>query len=231
MGVLSNMWVEGHMDRGVGRRVTTAEASFQGRKGMLASGDAECVRIAGMDGWTARRVGKALALPDEWEAVAEEAMLTALYYKFAPGTDALNALMATGEAVLLEAAPWDRERHWGCGMRLVDLQRAITAGTAPAACGLGRCLAAIRLLRHDESSYGVFARWDMSHDGGVTWIGPSLASSMRAWHAQDMLQGALVRPHEGVLARVPATLPTGGGTSGADGAAMAAAADAARDAG
>jgi hypothetical protein len=55
---------------------------------------------------------------------------------------------------------------------------------------------------------------------------------MRSWHAQGMLQGALVRPHEGALALVRATpTATHSGAGGAGGTAMAAAADAVRDAG
>jgi predicted NAD-dependent protein-ADP-ribosyltransferase YbiA (DUF1768 family) len=232
-GVLSNMSTEGHYDWGLGLRVTTAEASFQGRKALLSSGDAACLRVAAaIDGYAARQAGKALTLNNAWDAVAEEAMLAALYYKYAPGTDALNQLMATGDAVLLEAAPWDPQRIWGCGMRLPLLQAALKAGTAPTSCALGRALASIRMLRHDDASYDVFARWDISHDGGATWLGPSPASMMRAWHAQGMLRDVRVRPHEGQLARVRAVAPTPpSGEAGADGVAMAAAAAAARDAG
>lgn len=71
-----------------------------------------------------KRLGRQLKHYDkygaEWEAIKNDVMYNAVVFKFSnPDNDLRNQLLATGDAQLIEASPYDS--YWGAGVAKDDL--------------------------------------------------------------------------------------------------------------
>lgn len=61
----------------------------------------------------AKRMGRAVPLRPDWDAVKDDVMRRAVEAKFAAHEDLVDRLLATGDEELIEAAPGDY--YWGAG--------------------------------------------------------------------------------------------------------------------
>lgn len=60
----------------------------------------------------AKRAGRRVALRPDWESIKLDVMEAGLRYKFAPGKELANKLIATGDAELVEGNTWN-DTFWG----------------------------------------------------------------------------------------------------------------------
>jgi len=60
----------------------------------------------------AKKRGREINIYDDWDARKDDVMRKALAYKFAPGTEAAELLLATNMDYLVEYAPWG-DVYWG----------------------------------------------------------------------------------------------------------------------
>jgi ribA/ribD-fused uncharacterized protein len=84
------------------------EAAFQARKNSAKSRE-----FSNLDGFAARKLGRAVHLRPDWPEVKGYIMGEILRLKFAKSTVLGDMLVATGDAYLVEDAPWDA--YWGNG--------------------------------------------------------------------------------------------------------------------
>lgn len=92
-----------------GERFPTAEHAYQAAK-CMRSDEFRMIRDAPSPG-AAKRMGRKIAIRDDWEAVKEKVMLSVVRAKFA---DAYlrRRLASTGTAELIEGNNWG-DRFWG----------------------------------------------------------------------------------------------------------------------
>jgi len=101
-----------------GKVYQTTEHFYQSRK-TLDPGERERIRNLPTPG-EARYVGSRVELRWGWEDIKSGVMLVALRAKFAQHPDLAEELLATGDAVLHENAPWGS--YWGyAGGRGLDM--------------------------------------------------------------------------------------------------------------
>jgi ribA/ribD-fused uncharacterized protein len=94
----------------LGVRYPTVEHAYQAMK-TLDRAARERVAALPTPG-QAKRAGRTLPLRADWERTKVVAMLDLLRQKFAPGTEHARALLATGDAELVEWNRW-HDRTWG----------------------------------------------------------------------------------------------------------------------
>ncbi len=93
---------------------TTAEAAYAAAK-TRDEGERECIRAAPSPA-AAKRLGRRVDLRSDWEHVKDDVMRSILEAKFAVA-ELRDALLATGDAELLEGNTWG-DVYWGvCGGR------------------------------------------------------------------------------------------------------------------
>jgi ribA/ribD-fused uncharacterized protein len=92
-----------------GLRFTCSEAVFAAAK---CADPADRVRFVGVDGYTAKRLGRQVRLRPDWDAVKVDVMRKVLRLKFAPGSALAQRLLDTGDAELIEGNWWN-DRFWG----------------------------------------------------------------------------------------------------------------------
>ena len=85
-----------------------AEAAFQSFKVPL------CKRsmFINKNGYEAKRLGRLVKLPSNWDAVRTEAMMTVIYEKFKQNADLRERLLATGNEHIQEDNDWN-DKFWG----------------------------------------------------------------------------------------------------------------------
>lgn len=88
----------------------TAEHAFQARK--LANPELIPQLLACATPTAAKRYGRAAAMRPDWEAVKLGVMRDVLLMKFGAGTHLSGALLATGDALLVEGNTWG-DYFWG----------------------------------------------------------------------------------------------------------------------
>lgn len=99
-------------------RCWTAEALYQAQKAVRAGDGEFALRIAReQDPRVAKTLGRSVPFTSEqlagWESGRYAAMRRVAYLKFSGCGAAGRALLATGDAELVEVAPWDA--FWGLG--------------------------------------------------------------------------------------------------------------------
>lgn len=86
-----------------------SEAAFQAQK---CADDGEKKRFASIGGVDAKRMGKRVALREDWEQVKFSVMTDIVREKFMQNPDLANKLRSTGNARLEEGNTWG-DRTWG----------------------------------------------------------------------------------------------------------------------
>ena len=113
----------------------TPEAYYASRKTTDAS-VREMIALANAPG-EAKRAGRRVPLRGDWEQIKESAMFQALRWKFRPGTEAFDILMATDAYQLIEHTNWG-DQYWG---------RSIATGEGQNR--LGKMIMVFRQLGHE----------------------------------------------------------------------------------
>ena len=106
---LSNFYEGAPLDLD-GKIWATAEHYFQAQKAR-SEYQVEAIRCASSPG-KAKQMGRRCTLRADWEAVKVDVMLCAVRAKFGQHADLGDALIATGDALLVEGNTWD-DRIWG----------------------------------------------------------------------------------------------------------------------
>ncbi len=91
----------------------TVEHYFQSAKGATEK-DREYVRKATSPRY-ARERGRTIKLTPCWDEQKDRVMLFALRAKFKQNPNLAEVLLGTGDAKLVEQAPWDVNSYWGIG--------------------------------------------------------------------------------------------------------------------
>lgn len=91
-----------------GVQYSCAEAAFQSFKVPL------CKRnmFIGKNGYEAKRLGRLVKLPSNWDAVRTEAMMTVVREKFMQNPDLKQKLLATENEYIQEDNVWN-DKFWG----------------------------------------------------------------------------------------------------------------------
>lgn len=115
-----------------GAEWATVEHYFQGQK---CAATAEIVRAAPTAA-AAKRLGRRATLRADWDRARDHVMAIGLCAKFTQWPELRERLLATGDAVLIEAAP--RDCYWGIGadgggrnrlgQLLMDVRTALVSG-------------------------------------------------------------------------------------------------------
>lgn len=93
---------------------SNAEAAFQSAK----TTDPELRRqFCNLSGADAKRFGRRVPLRPDWDRVKDDVMYRVIRAKFAQNSELTRALLATGDALLVEENTWN-DTYWGvCGNR------------------------------------------------------------------------------------------------------------------
>ena len=92
-----------------GYKFTCSEALFQALK---CKHKKDIDKFVGIDGYTAKRIGRKIELRSDWNEIRLNAMKTALYVKFVNNIGLRSALRNTGDIELIEVNSWN-DRYWG----------------------------------------------------------------------------------------------------------------------
>jgi len=131
---LSNFWREDLTIDDV--TYPTAEHAFAAAK---ACAPVDRLRVlAALGPGEAKGRGRRVALREDWEEVKYDVMRVVLAHKFDLGTDLADALLSTGDALLVEGTYW-RDEVWG-----VDLTKGHRDHRSPGRNWLGTLLMARR---------------------------------------------------------------------------------------
>lgn len=138
---LSNFWEE-PFDCG-GRIVPTAEHAFQAQKARGQKAVQDLILRASTPSH-AKRLGRRVRLPENWNEIRVEVMRKIIEFKFAEGSVLAQRLIDTGDEHLMEGNTWG-DTFWGCVREPKDV------GTWVGANNLGILLMERRKeLRHDD---------------------------------------------------------------------------------
>lgn len=65
-----------------------------------------------MDGGQAKKLGRQVTLRPDWEQIKDSVMEEVIHWKFKCNKDLAEALINTGDAILIEGNTWN-DRYWG----------------------------------------------------------------------------------------------------------------------
>lgn len=63
--------------------------------------------------YDAKKLGRDSTVREDWDSIKEEIMMRGLRYKFSNDSELAEMLLNTGQAEIVEKAPWDE--YWGAG--------------------------------------------------------------------------------------------------------------------
>jgi ribA/ribD-fused uncharacterized protein len=104
---LSNMFPASFSENGV--TFSCTESYYMGHKSGIAS---DLVRFSGLNGFSAKKLGKTVVLQDDWGTEKLIVMKRALILKFSQNPHLLEKLLATEDAYL-EETNFHKDFFWG----------------------------------------------------------------------------------------------------------------------
>ena len=165
-GTLGNMVKTSYIEPNSLKRVTYVENGFQASKAVLMGNTTQSEAIlAARTGFAAKQAGRLVDLDlVRWGGAKSQAMRAQLFARFAQDAAALNALLATGDATIVEVS-FDEE--WGCGIDLAQFK----VGMKVKRIGLqGDSLMAVRSAFAKGTWWTFAASWQMVLPDASTWM-------------------------------------------------------------
>ena len=104
-GFLSNFYNVPFTYKGI--HFTNSEAAFQSQK---EPENAE--KYSDISPSTAKSMGRSASLRPDWEQVKDQVMYDVLYEKFSQNPELKEALLNTGDKIIIEVTTW-HDRYWG----------------------------------------------------------------------------------------------------------------------